>query len=136
MWDIAIHYLLVEDVMKRIVRPKLEKIGRRVQENYNSEFHCTEGFVDAITIRCNEVDTDAKNVDHFVNRTVLPKHSTLFLGGLAEGLEVISVNLSVREDGACTFEKLGTLNDTRRCAMEKKYLGRLSDAEREQLKLR
>jgi type VI secretion system protein VasG len=98
------YYPLAEDVMKRIVRLKLGKIARRVHENYKAEFHYTESFVDAITARCNEVDTGARNVDNILNRAVLPDLSTLFLGRMAEGLEVTSVNLSVKDDGTFAYE--------------------------------
>ena len=98
------YYPLAEDVMKRIVRLKLGKIARRVHENYKAEFHYTEGFVDAITARCNEVDTGARNVDNILNRAVLPDLSTLFLGRMAEGLDVTSVNLSVKDDGTFAYE--------------------------------
>lgn len=90
--------------MKRIVRLKLAKIGRRVQENHRAEFYHTEGFVDAITARCNEDYNGVRNVDNILNRARLPDLSTLFPGRMAECLEVTFVNLSVRDHGTFQYE--------------------------------
>jgi len=93
------YYPLSDDVMKRIIRLKLGKIGRRVKDNYKATFDYTPELVDLIASRCTEVDTGARNVDHILTQTLLPEMSREFLGRLAEGLPISAVRVSSTEDG-------------------------------------
>ncbi|MEM9588548.1 MAG: type VI secretion system ATPase TssH, partial [Planctomycetota bacterium] len=61
------YYPLSEDVMSRIIRLKLGKVGSRIAESYKSTFKYDDDVVKKILDRCSEVDTGARNVDHILN---------------------------------------------------------------------
>jgi type VI secretion system protein VasG len=97
------YYPLNDDVMKKIIRLKLGKVARRVQEHYRAEFTYTPELVEAISKRCTEVDTGARNVDHILTRTLLPQLSAEFLSRLAEGAAIDRVEISVGSDDAFQY---------------------------------
>ena len=98
------YYPLSDDVMKRIIRLKLNKIGKRVTEHYKASFAYTDELVNSVALRCTEVDTGARNVDHILSKTLLPEMSAEFLGRLAEGLPINSVNVTVGADGEISYQ--------------------------------
>ena len=97
------YFPLDDDVMKKIIRLKLGKVGRRVHDHYRAAFSYTDGLVDAIAARCTEVDTGARNVDKILTRTLLPEMSGEFLARMAEGEEIKSVEVDVNEEGDFTY---------------------------------
>ncbi|MFI4873994.1 MAG: type VI secretion system ATPase TssH [Blastopirellula sp. JB062] len=98
------YFPLADDVMKRIVRLKLKKVGNRVRENYNASFEYSDQLVDAIAARCTEVDTGARNVDKILTRTLLPELSSEFLARMADGGEIGGVNVTVNQAGDFAYE--------------------------------
>ncbi len=97
-------YPLTDDVMRKIIRLKLGKVGRRVIEHYRATFSYSEELIDAVAARCTEVDTGARNVDHILTKTLLPEMSAEFLACLAEGGQITHVHLSIDETGNFRYE--------------------------------
>ncbi len=97
-------YPLNDEVMKKIVKLKLGKIGRRIHANYRAKFDYDPAVVEAITARCTEVDTGARNIDHILTKTLLPELSAEFLSSLSEGKAITAVNLSLDGDGKFNYE--------------------------------
>ena len=93
------YFPLSDDVMRKIVKLKLNKVKRRVQESYKAPMTYSEELVDEIVSRCTEVDTGARNVDKILNGTLLPEVSTELLSLLAEGKEINSVAVSTDANG-------------------------------------
>ncbi|MBA2116213.1 type VI secretion system ATPase TssH [Bremerella alba] len=93
------YFPLDDDVMKKIIRLKLSKVGRRVHDHYRATFDYSDALVDAIAARCTEVDTGARNVDKILTRTLLPEMSGEFLSRMAEGSEIKTVDVDVDKDG-------------------------------------
>ncbi|MGH7199067.1 MAG: type VI secretion system ATPase TssH, partial [Planctomycetaceae bacterium] len=98
------YYPLSDEVMKKIIRLKLGKVGRRVQEHYRARFDYTAELVDAVAARCTEVDTGARNVDHILNGSLLPEMSAEFLSRMADGQGIAAVTISVDGDGRFKYE--------------------------------
>ncbi|MCC9602664.1 type VI secretion system ATPase TssH [Stieleria sp. JC731] len=92
------YYPLSDDVMSRIIRLKLGKVARRVAESYGAEFEYTDAVVDSIRSRCTEVDTGARNIDHILNRTMLPELSSRVLSSLAAGEPITKVAIDMKDD--------------------------------------
>jgi hypothetical protein len=84
--------------MSRIIRLKLGKIAQRVAESYGAEFEYSENVVDAIRARCTEVDTGARNVDHILNRTLLPELSAQVLANMAENQTIAKIAIDLKGD--------------------------------------
>ncbi len=97
-------YPLNDEVMKKIIRLKLGKVGRRIQENYRASFDYSPELVQVIADRCTEVDTGARNVDHILNKTLLPELSAEFLSRLSKNLPVSAVNMSVSKEGNFVYD--------------------------------
>ncbi|MEQ8791063.1 MAG: type VI secretion system ATPase TssH [Pirellulaceae bacterium] len=97
-------YPLDDDVMQKIVRLKLNKIARRVGENYHAEFAYTDNLVGEVTQRCTEVDTGARNVDHILTQTLLPEMSAEFLSRLGDGEAIKRVSVDVAADGKFAYD--------------------------------
>ncbi|QDU97884.1 type VI secretion system ATPase TssH [Lignipirellula cremea] len=98
------YYPLDSDVMKRIIRLKLDKIGRRITDNYKAAFSYTDELVDGVCDRCTEVDTGARNVDHILSKTLLPELSSSFLARMAEGKTIGRVHVGLGEQGDFQYE--------------------------------
>lgn len=92
------YYPLGDDVMEQIIRLKLGKVRNRVFESYKAEFSFDENVVDLIRSRCTEVDTGARNVDHILNRTVLPELSAEVLARMADGGTISAIEISAADD--------------------------------------
>jgi type VI secretion system protein VasG len=102
--NVVPYFPLSDEVMRKIIRLKLEKIRRRVEENYRAAFSYSDELVGSIAERCKEVQSGARNVDHILNGTLLPELSAEFLSRMAEGMPIRSVLVTVGEGGAAKYE--------------------------------
>jgi len=82
----VVPYFPITDAnMKKIVRLKLDRVGRRMRENRNVTFTYGDDLIDAIAGRCTEVDSGARNIDHIMTNTLLPEMSRELLSRMAAG---------------------------------------------------
>jgi len=98
------YFPLSDKVMKEIIKLKLGKIRRRVQENYRAPFDWTDALVDAVAARCTEVESGARNVDHILNKTLLPELAAEFLAKMAEGKTIRGCKATTGNDGRFQYE--------------------------------
>jgi type VI secretion system protein VasG len=97
------YFPLTDEVMKSIIELQLGRIARRVKENYKASFSYPPGLVAHIAERCKEVQSGARNVDHILTRSLLPELSAEFLGRMAAGQPITSVEVSVDPKGAFRY---------------------------------
>jgi len=90
---------LFDESLAKIVRLKINKIVKRVRENYDAELTYTDNLVQTITDRCTEVDTGARNIDHILENGMLPQISTEFLSYMAEGKAIKQIELDIDGEG-------------------------------------
>jgi type VI secretion system protein VasG len=95
---------LKADALGGIVRLKLNKVGDRLRSSQKMRFEYTDAVVEQITLRCTEVETGARNIDHIINRTLLPEISTQILQRLGDEQEASALRIGIAEDGAFTYE--------------------------------
>ena len=101
---VIIPYFPVRDeALKQIVRLKLGKIQRRLQENHKIELAHDEALIDEVANRCTEVESGARNVDNILTNTLLPDISRRILAGLAEGQRLASIQVSIGENGQFVY---------------------------------
>jgi len=101
---VIIPYFPVRDEnLKRIVRLKLGKIQRRIEQTHRVRFSYEEGLVDAVAARCTEVESGARNVDNILTHTLLPEVSVRILEQLATGGEIGAISVGVTDDGAFAY---------------------------------
>ena len=98
------YFPLADDVMKRIIRLKLDRIGKRVAQNYRAAFDYSPDLVESIASRCTEVESGARNVDHILSRTLLPEMATECLSRMANGRTVQSIRVSVDAAGHFQYD--------------------------------
>ena len=99
------YYPITDENMKLIIRLKLNRIVKRMQENRNVAFTYDDAVVDAIAGRCTDVDSGARNADHILTNTLLPDMSRELLSRQAQGEQISTVGVSMDGEGfAYTIE--------------------------------
>jgi type VI secretion system protein VasG len=101
---VIVPYFPVRDeALKTIVKLKLGKVGRRLDESHGIEFTYDDVLVDTVADRCTEVESGARNIDNILTNTLLPDLSKSLLGWLVEGVKPERVHVSVGDDGQFTY---------------------------------
>jgi type VI secretion system protein VasG len=93
------YYPITDKNMRLIVKLKLNRIAKRMQENRNVLFTYDEGLIESIAGRCKEVESGARNVDHVLTNTLLPEMSKELLARMAQREQIREVNVSVGGEG-------------------------------------
>jgi type VI secretion system protein VasG len=102
---VIVPYFPVRDEnMKKIVRLKLNKIGRRMMEVHRLRMDYDEAVVDSVTARCTEVESGARNVDNILTNTLLPEVSKLLLEQMVAGHKPTRLDIRIGDDGLLTYQ--------------------------------
>jgi len=102
---LVVPYFPVRDeALKKIVRLKVGKIQRRIQENHKIAMDVDESVIDEVAKRCTEVESGARNVDNILSNTMLPEISRQVLGRMAEEAPMERIRISVGPDSNFTYE--------------------------------
>ena len=111
---VIVPYFPVRDEnLKKIVRLKLNKIARRLLDTHKMKLMYDDALVDAVTARCTEVESGARNVDNILTNTMLPEISRLLLESLAVGERPNQVKVWVGDDGEFAYEVSDSARDAR-----------------------
>ncbi len=97
------YYPLSDEVIRKIVRLKLNRIQKRFEENHGAAFTYSDELVTAIGARCMEVDTGARNVDNLLTQTMLPELSGELLRRMAVGASCTGVHVDIDDAGDFTY---------------------------------
>jgi len=100
---------LGDNQIKDIVRLKLNKLGERFIENHRAVFSYDENIIDAITWRCTEVDSGARNIDHILTQSILPTLSIEILQRMANEQSFSQVHLSCDPLGEIFYQFDGNI---------------------------
>jgi type VI secretion system protein VasG len=102
---LIVPYLPVRDeALKQIIRLKLGKIVRRLQENHRIVLRYDDALLSEIASRCTEVESGARNVDNILSNTMLPEISRELLLRMVQGDAGTAVSVGVGEAGAFTYQ--------------------------------
>jgi type VI secretion system protein VasG len=102
---VVIPYLsLSDEIIKKIVTMQLQRIQKRIHENYQAEFYYTDAVVEHIRKRCQEVESGARNIEHLLNKTLLPELSIQFLSAMAEGKAIRRVQVDLDASERFSYE--------------------------------
>jgi len=94
-------YPIGQDALKEITRLKLGQLEKRLKENHRMAMEIDPKVIDAIAERCTEVETGARNVDHIISGTLLPKISSVILQQMSTG--TMPAKIVVKLDGSGDF---------------------------------
>jgi type VI secretion system protein VasG len=94
---IVVPYFPIDDTsLNQIIRLKLGHIAKRLRENYHVPFTFSDEIVSEIRLRCTEVESGARSIDHILSGTLLPEISTRMLERMVSGDPVHSVSIAVK----------------------------------------
>jgi type VI secretion system protein VasG len=96
-------YPVRDEALKQIVRLKLGKIQRRLQETHRISLTHDETLIEEVAKRCTEVESGARNVDNILTNTLLPEISRQILGRLAERQKLASIQVAIGADGEFVY---------------------------------
>ena len=90
---------LKSEALAKIVELKLAKVGRRFRQSHKASFAYGPEVVSEIARRCTEVETGARNIDHIVNRTLLPLLGTEVLQRMGAGEAFAGARVDLDAEG-------------------------------------
>jgi len=97
-------YPIGPDALKEIARLKLGQLEKRLKENHRMGMEIDPKVIDAIAERCTEVETGARNVDHIISGTLLPKISSEILQQMSTGSMPDKIIVKLDDKGDFAFE--------------------------------
>jgi type VI secretion system protein VasG len=102
-------YTIGMDAMGDIVKLKLKKVGQRLAASHQMAFSWEDAVVDTIAQRCTEVETGARNIDHIINGSLLPKVASSILEQMTQGPLPGKLHVGLDEQGGfkLTFSDSG-----------------------------
>jgi type VI secretion system protein VasG len=97
------YYPVRDEALRSIIKLKLGKIQRRIQENHKINLTYDSSLIDEVAKRCTEVESGARNVDNILTNSLLPDMSRQILGRMAEGEKLQSIHVGIGENGAFAY---------------------------------
>ncbi len=97
------YFPIRDEALRLIVRLKLAKIQRRLQETHKIELTYLPEVVEQVAGRCTEVESGARNVDNILTNSLLPDISKQLLSLIAEGEKPKSIQVGIGENGEFTY---------------------------------
>jgi type VI secretion system protein VasG len=97
------YFPLSNEMLGGIVRLQLDRIKRRIFDNYEASFTYSDAVVDFIVSRCNDPDSGGRMIDNILTNTLLPELSRHILNRSLAKAEITSVKVDVK-DGAFDYE--------------------------------
>jgi type VI secretion system protein VasG len=97
------YFIIRDEIMKTIIRLKLGKVRKRLNENHRIELTFGDDLVNEVAARCTEVESGARNVDNILTNTLLPDISRQLLSRMASGDKLGNIHISVGADGSFAY---------------------------------
>jgi type VI secretion system protein VasG len=94
---------LGDEQIMGIVKLKLARLAERIHLNHAAHFMFDDSVVRAITERCTEVDSGARNVDYILTQSVLPELSSLVLERMALDLPFAAIAMTLDAQGRFAY---------------------------------
>ena len=101
---VIVPYFPVRDeALKTIVKLKLGKIVKRLQETHRITLEYDDVLIDEVAARCTEVESGARNIDNILTNTLLPDLSKVLLQSMVEGDLPSRIQVSIGDEGAFSY---------------------------------
>ena len=94
-----------QEALKDIVKMKVDAVVKRAADSHRIQLSIEDRVIETIADRCREVESGARNIDHILRGSVLPKISSLILRALADDEPLRRLWLRVGDDGDIVCEK-------------------------------
>ncbi len=92
-------YPIDRESMQDIVELKLRHLGRRLMDNHKISLEYQGNVVEQIAQRCTEVETGARNIDHMMQGSLLPRISSEILQKMADGKLPEKLEIKIADEG-------------------------------------
>jgi len=92
------------EVLESIVKIKLDKVGKRLKQSQSLKLIYNDDVIKQIADRCTDIESGARNIDHIVNKTLLPLISTEILTNIGDETEYKDLQLSIGPKGEFVTE--------------------------------
>jgi type VI secretion system protein VasG len=102
--SIVPYFPLADDIIRKIVELQLNRIRKRYLEVYRADLSWDGVLIDEIASRCTEVESGARNIEHILSRSLLPRLSAHVLSRMADGEEVGGIFVGIGPDGEFEFK--------------------------------
>jgi type VI secretion system protein VasG len=99
------YFPIRDEALARIIRLKLGKIERRLNEVHRVALVYGDELVSTVASRCTEVESGARNVDNILTNGLLPEISRILLQAMVSGTRLTAVRVGVGSDGAFTYKE-------------------------------
>ncbi len=96
--DVIPYYPLGEELLKHIIKLKLNKIEKRIEDTYHIPFTYDDEVVDLIGARCTEVESGARVVDGIISNNLLPRIGQKFLESAVSGKQYDGIHIAVKDE--------------------------------------
>ena len=106
------YYPLGDEQIMGIVKLKLGRLAERISLNHGAHFTFDDSVVLAITKRCTEVDSGARNVDYILTQSVLPELSSLVLERMALDQSFTTIAMKLDAQGRFAYRLSAEAGDT------------------------
>ena len=97
------YFPLSADMLGGIVRIQLNRIKKRIADNYDATFEYSDAVVAFIVERCNDPDSGGRMIDNILTNTLLPELSRHFLNRAIEKKDVTRARVAI-VNGAFDYE--------------------------------
>jgi type VI secretion system protein VasG len=84
--------------IQKIAELQLQRIQKRVAEHYRIQLSYDPDVITEIALRSQEMQTGARNIDHVLTHTLLPKLSACFLNAVVENKKINSAQISLNAE--------------------------------------
>jgi len=86
-------YPIAEDVLRRIIGLRLERVARRVQAVHAATFTWDPRVVDQLLARCARLDAGVRHIDRVIDGVLLPGLADALLARMGDGVAVASIRI-------------------------------------------
>lgn len=87
------------EVLKSIVGIKLDKVGKRLKQSQSLNLKYDDEVIVQISNQCTDIESGARNIDHIVNKKLLPLISTEILTNIGKENTFTNLHLSIGPKG-------------------------------------
>jgi len=98
------YYPLGDENLLKICKINMDRIAKRVKQQYNATFSYDEDVMLHILARSQEVDTGARNIENILTRTLLPEMAIECLSRLSDNQDISDIRVNVSEEGLFSYE--------------------------------
>lgn len=101
--SIVPYYPVRDEALRTIIKLKLNKVRRRLEETHKIALEWEDSVIAAIEARSTEVESGARNIDNILGNSVLPEISRRLLTSMAEGQKPTGFRIGAGEGGEFVY---------------------------------